>query len=69
MMLATYDMVDGHMNGSDPNSPEPLGNRSAAYRHGFTNGRDDLGRKPRESASRLREMAEQAIVEDKLLII
>lgn len=60
-MAANDEMVEGYLNGLDPDSPEPSGNRSRAYRHGFANGRDDLARKPRAAASELRWQADEAI--------
>jgi hypothetical protein len=57
-------MVEGYHDGMDPNSPEPSANRSASYRHGFANGRDDIRRQPRDSAANLREAADKAIAED-----
>lgn len=57
-MLAGY--WDGLMGG-----PEPGGNRSHSYRHGWKNGRDDRGRSPRESAGYIREEAANAMAADK----
>lgn len=57
-------MTDGYLDGFDPNSPEPSANRSACYRHGFANGRDDLHRQPRAPARVLREQAAAAELED-----
>jgi hypothetical protein len=43
---ANDDMAQGYMDGRDLNSPEPSGNRSHSYRHGFMVGRSEkLGRK------------------------
>ncbi len=61
---ANPDMVEGYMDGLDPASPEPSTNRSASYRHGFQNGRDDLTRKPRAPASDLRREADEAMERD-----
>jgi hypothetical protein len=65
-MTATseYEMLDGYFDGLDPDSPEPSGNRSACYRHGFLNGRDDRNGCPRDSAANLRLQAEIAIESD-----
>lgn len=57
-------MLEGYRDGRDPVAPEPSGNRSASYRHGFANGRDDLNHSPRSSADHLRYLAQQAIEED-----
>jgi hypothetical protein len=54
------EMLEGYLDGMTPNSPEPSGNRSASYRHGFLNGRDDMSHKPRDSAAKLRIEAELA---------
>src|SRR6202047_3552001 len=54
------EMLDGYFDGFDPDSPEPSGNRSASYRHGFWNGRDDRKGRPRDSAANLRVQAELA---------
>ncbi len=35
------DMIDGYMDGRDLDNPEPCGNRSHSYRHGFLVGRND----------------------------
>jgi hypothetical protein len=58
------EMVEGYLDGRDPDCPEPSSNRSASYSHGFANGRDDLARKPRAPAAVLRVMAEQAMASD-----
>jgi hypothetical protein len=57
------DMLLGYMDGLDPNSPPPSSNRTPAYHHGFMNGRDDLSRKPRDSAQNLREQADRILQE------
>lgn len=44
MGQAQDDMVEGYMDGRDPDAPAPSGNRSIAYAHGFQSGRDDLSR-------------------------
>lgn len=46
---ANEEMVEGYRDGLDMGSPEPSDNRSASYRHGFANGRDDRAGKPRAS--------------------
>ena len=59
------EMLAGYLDGLKPDSPEPNGNRSAFYRHGFANGRDDLRKHPRASAQQLREMADAAVKQDR----
>lgn len=54
------EMIDGYLDGFDPNSPVPSENRSYSYRHGFANGRDDLRKEPRALASELRRAAAAA---------
>lgn len=54
------EVYQGYLDGCDANSPQPSGNRSASYRHGFANARDDLAQRPRAMAETLRRMAEEA---------
>ncbi len=61
---ANDDMVLGYLDGFDLDIPEPSANRSASYRHGFANGRDDRRGKARAPAAQLRIDAEQAMAED-----
>ncbi len=62
---ANDDMVQGYLDGLDRDCPEPSDNRSASYRHGFRNGRDDiLGRPPRASYKAICEAADRAMNED-----
>ena len=42
---ANDEMVEGYMDGFDPDTPEPSANRSHSYRHGFANGRADRERR------------------------
>lgn len=63
---ANQDMIDGYLDGCDPNSPEPSDNRSRSYKHGFANGRDDLRGKPRATAEELRDMAHEAMLIDEI---
>ena len=63
--VANAEMVEGYMDGLDPNCPCPLGNRSHSYRHGFANGRDDRAQKPRASYNELLRLAEEAEVQDR----
>jgi hypothetical protein len=58
------EMVQGYLDGRLPENPPPSTNRSASYRHGFENGRDDLFHSPRDLAQTLRELADKAIAED-----
>lgn len=60
------EMVEGYLDGFRPDNPEPSANRSASYRHGFANGRDDLAKSPRLPAHVLRLLADQAIRDDVL---
>lgn len=61
---ANDEMVAGFLDGYDLDAPEPSANRSHSYRHGFANGRDDRGGKPRASAAELRRMADLAMERD-----
>lgn len=61
---AEDEMTEGYRDGSNPDSPQPSGNRSYSYYHGFANGRDDLRRQPRATAAELRKMAIEAIALD-----
>lgn len=62
---ANADNVEGYLDGSDPNSPEPSANRSASYRHSFAVARADRAHMPAfGSAARARELAEKAQAED-----
>lgn len=40
------EFVEGYLDGRDPDTPEPSGNRSEAYRHSFDVGRAELRGKP-----------------------
>jgi hypothetical protein len=39
MPCANAEMIEGFMDGYDLSNPEPSGNRSRSYRHGFRSGR------------------------------
>ena len=54
------EMVEGYRDGFKDNRDEfPMpSNRSAAYRHGWLNGRDDRRNRPRAPAAVLRERSE-----------
>jgi len=66
MAEANEDMVQGFLDGYYLDSPEPSDNRSASYRHGFANGRDDRCRTPRATYDALVAMAEAAMAADAL---
>lgn len=61
---ANAEMIEGFKDGYDMDAPEPSANRSASYRHGFANGRDDRRGKPRASYDELTQMAEAAMIAD-----
>jgi hypothetical protein len=63
---ANDEMVQGYMDGLDLDSPEPSANRSASYRHGFANGRDDRRGKPRASFEAIRNAGDIAMLEDEV---
>lgn len=58
------ETLEGYFDGRDPDSPEPSANRSATYRHGFQNGRDDLACRPRAPARMLRVGLAEALKAD-----
>ena len=62
MTLGYFDGLDDHRD----EMPESLGNRSACYRHGWLNGRDDRMHRPRAPAAVLRAMAAAAEAADAL---
>lgn len=64
MSRANDEMVEGYLDGRDSNAPEPSGNRSRAYRHGFQSGRDDLARKPSAPYAVRRQQAEELLAAD-----
>lgn len=64
---ANPDMIEGYLDGFNLDNPEPSVNRSASYRHGFANGRDDRRGKPRDCAANLREHAATAMADDEAL--
>ena len=55
------EMTEGYRAGADLDCPDPGPNRSAAYRHGFVNRRDDLRGEPRGSAVWLRNEASRIL--------
>lgn len=66
MKPANADMIEGFRDGYDLTAPDPSGNRSMSYRHGFMVGR--LDRTPTDwgkySADQLIPMAEAAMEAD-----
>lgn len=64
MSRANDEMVEGYLDGRDSNAPEPSGNRSRSYRHGFQSGRDDLARKPSAPCVVRRQQAEELLAAD-----
>ena len=62
---ANEEMIDGYRDGFDMDCPEPSGNRSASYRHGFLNGRDDRRGKPRASYAELNRQGLAAVIADR----
>lgn len=61
---ANAEMIEGFKDGYDLDAPEPSENRTASYRHGFANGRDDRKGKPRASHEWLNAAADKAMDED-----
>ena len=61
---ANQEMIEGYRDGLNLDCPEPSGNRSHSYRHGFANGRDDRKGKPRASFDELRRQADGAMMRD-----
>jgi hypothetical protein len=59
------EMGRGYLDGGGENCPEPSSNRSASYRHGSRNGREEILKIPRPSAAFLRMMAQASIAEDR----
>jgi hypothetical protein len=62
---ANADMIEGFRDGYDVTAPEPSGNRSNSYRHGFMVARIDKGVLPFwGSADHLRRLADEAMEAD-----
>lgn len=62
------ETLKGYLDGfQDDREDEPpsLTNRTASYRHGWLNGRDDRLGRPRASAEALRRSAQKAQEEDR----
>ena len=64
---ANDEMVQGYMDGLDPDSPEPSANRSHSYRHGFARGRDDRAHRVSHAPTTLHKMADAAMAADAAL--
>lgn len=60
---AEAEMLEGYRDGREDTRDEPpaMSNRSAAYIHGWLNGRDDRCQKPRATAAELRRRARAAL--------
>lgn len=63
-MTPEEEMVEGYLDGHNPNNPEPSANRSRSYRHGSQSGRDDLAKRPSAPAAMRRQQAEEALALD-----
>jgi hypothetical protein len=63
---ANDEMVEGFMDGYDLTAPEPSGNRSASYRHGFMCARIDKGQISSPGFEALNRMADEAMEADDL---
>lgn len=62
---AEKEMVEGYLDGFRLDNPEPSGNRSLSYHHGFMNGRADITHKLRPfTVDQLRHIADCAIAID-----
>lgn len=64
---ANEEMVRGYNDGFEKDAVPPSGNRTASYRHGWLNGRDDRRKEPRDSAENLRLQADEAMAIDAAL--
>lgn len=61
---ANAEMMQGYMDGGDPDAPEPSANRSRSYRHGFMCRRADAAGKKLNGAPVVRAMADDAMKAD-----
>lgn len=66
---ANAEMIEGFRDGHDLSAPEPSGNRSHSYRHGFQAGRNDklpYGEGPFHGIhpDDIRRMADDAMAKD-----
>lgn len=64
MSGASDDMIEGYRDGYAIDAIAPSDNRSASYKHGWQNGRDDRLGRPRSSAAQLRLGAKMAKQDD-----
>lgn len=64
MSEANDEMVLGFREGYNLSNPEPSGNRSASYRHGFMCARIDKGLMKSPGAGVLDQLADQAMAAD-----
>lgn len=62
---ANDEMVEGYMDGLNPDAPDPSSNRTHSYRHGFANARADLAHRARATPPELHRMADEAIDKDR----
>lgn len=59
------EMLEGYLDGGNPDNPEPSTNRSHSYRHGFAVARSDRAGLPAfGSADAAREQAAIAVEQD-----
>lgn len=63
---ANAQMIEGFVDGYDLSNPEPSGNRSRSYRHGFRSGRADKGFPRRENFEQVMAMANEAMILDEI---
>lgn len=61
---ANDEMIQGYQDGLDADCPEPSGNRSHSYRHGFENGRADRAHKPSGNYTERCQQANEAMAAD-----
>jgi hypothetical protein len=62
---ANAEMVEGYMDGYNPDAPEPSANRSYSYRHGFAVARAERhGKAPLADYDTLTAMADAAMRAD-----
>ena len=66
MAGANDAIIEGYIDGSDLDNPEPSGNRSYSYRHGFAIGRFDKAGQPAfGNAASAQQLADEAMAKDK----
>jgi len=67
---ANADMIEGYRDGWDLSAPQPSGNRSASYCHGFMCARIDKGLvKWTGSPSELERLADEAMIADYIIAL